>query len=213
MPHRALWLTLLWTLFVLYPNPARLVVSTVHAWNPVIDPDAVRDLAATLPDDPRLIEAAVNSTLVPYAVPWESYGVPWYFPTPAEVLALGQGDCQGRAVVLVSLLRAKGIDATLAGSFDHIWVEYPGKYATPQENAAIAIVAQQPSGEYQFRWPELIEWRASWEIERSYFWDAMPRGRWWLLLVGWMVIGGWHARPLRRRLELLRANVQQPAAA
>ncbi len=22
MPHRALWLTLLWTLFVLYPNPA-----------------------------------------------------------------------------------------------------------------------------------------------------------------------------------------------
>jgi hypothetical protein len=213
MPRRALWLTFLWTLFVLYPNPTHLAVSIVQAWNPVIDPDAVRELAATLPDDPRLIEAAVNSSVVPYAVPWESYGVPWYFPTPAEVLARGQGDCQARAVVLASLLHAKGIDATLAGSFDHMWVEYPGKHATAQENTAVAIVAQQPSGEYDFRWPQLIQWRESWEIERSYFWDAMPSGRWWLLLTGWAAIGGWYSRSLRRLFVMLRANDQQPAAA
>ncbi len=126
--------------------------------------------------------------LVPYAVPWQTYGVPWYFPTPTEVLQRGAGDCQARAVVLASILRAKGIPATLVGSFDHLWVDYPGKQENALENTAIAIAAQQPDGGYRFRWPSFVEWRTSWQIERAYFWDAMPSARLWLLLVGWVTI-------------------------
>jgi hypothetical protein len=188
MPRRTICLLLLWTLFVLYPNPARLAAAIMHATQPVVDPDAVRDLLPTLPDDPHAIEAVVNSTLVPYAVPWQTYGVPWYFPTPREVLARGEGDCQARAVVFASILRAKGIPATFVGSFDHLWVDYPGKHENVMENTAVAIAAQQPDGSYAFRWPSLIEWRTSWEIERAYFWDSMPYARLWLLLGGWAAI-------------------------
>jgi hypothetical protein len=188
MPRRTVWLVLLWTLFVLYPNPVHLAVSAVHAARPVIDPDAVRDLIPTLPDDPQAIEAIVNSSLVPYAVPWETYSVPWYFPTPREVLARGEGDCQARAVVFASILQAKGIPARLVGSFDHLWVDYPGKQANALENTAVAIAAQRPDGSYELRWPSLIEWQTSWQIERAYFWDAMPAERRWLLIGGWLAI-------------------------
>src|SRR4051812_9314401 len=90
------WFTLLlWSLLVLYPNPYMLYISAQRAWSPPVDSQAVRQLAVTLPDNPRAIEDAVNTTLVPYAVPWEIQGVPWYFPDAAEVLQSGQGDCQG----------------------------------------------------------------------------------------------------------------------
>ena len=212
MHRRTVWLVLVWTLFVLYPNPYLLFVSIGQAWSPVIDPDAVRELAATLPDDPRALEAVVNSTLVPYAVPWQTYGIPWYFPTTREVLEAGQGDCQGRAVVLASLLRAKGIPATLVGSFDHLWVDYPDKHATRLENQAVAIAAQAPDGSYKLRWPELVAWRESWEIERSYFWDAMPVGRRILLVVGWGAIFALHS-PLGQLVGVLRSLRRRPATA
>ncbi|MDP9313082.1 MAG: transglutaminase-like domain-containing protein [Chloroflexota bacterium] len=182
------WLLILWTLFVLYPNPAHLVRSIQRAWSPPADPEAVQYLAAALPNDPQLIEAAVTNTLVPYAVPWQTYGVPWYFPTVADVQARGAGDCQARAVVLASILQAKGIPTRFVGSFDHLWVEYPGKHATVAENAGVAIVAQSEAGAYQFQWPQLVDWRASWAIERAYFWDPMPTGRRGLLVLGWVIL-------------------------
>ncbi|HEX6288622.1 MAG TPA: hypothetical protein VFZ66_05495, partial [Herpetosiphonaceae bacterium] len=154
--------------------------------------------------EPQAIEAVVNSTLVPYAVPWQTYGVPWYFPTPSEVLARGEGDCQARAVVFASILSAKGIPATLVGSFDHLWVDYPGKQENALENAAVAIAAQQPDGRYTLRWPSLIEWRTSWQIERAYFWDAMPRARLWLLIGGWAVIFQLRRLSRARMLAALR---------
>jgi hypothetical protein len=184
---------LLWTLIALYPTPSMLFVSAQRAWSPPIDPQAVQHLLATLPDDPRAIEAAVNTTLVPYAVPWETYGVPWYFPTATEVLTEGRGDCQARAVLLASILQAKGIQFRFIGSFDHLWVDYPGKHATALENTAVAVATQQDDGSYQFKWPQLLDWQKSWEIERAYFWDAMPAWRCWLLLIGWLVIGLWRA--------------------
>lgn len=204
MPRRTPWLALLWTLLVLYPNPVRLAVAIQHAWSPPIDPHAVQALAATLPSDPRAIEAAVNSRIVPYAVPWQTYGVPWYFPTPSEVLARGEGDCQARAVVLASLLHAKGYPATLIGSFDHLWVDYPGKHETLLERAEIAIAQQDASGSYRFRWPQLVEWQRSWQIEREYFWDRMPQGRLWLLLGGWASLIVWRIGAVSQILALLR---------
>lgn len=186
-----IWL-LLWTLVALYPNPLRLVVSVQRAWNPPVDPVAFHDLAAELPDDPKMIEAFVNSSIVPYAVPWQTYGVPWYFPTPAEVLSAGQGDCQARAVVLASLLGAKGIPATFVGSLDHLWVDYPGKQPTVLENRQVALAVQDGDAVYRFSVPSTIDWRHSWNLERAYFWDAMPAWRLTLLVGGWtaLVIGG-----------------------
>lgn len=184
---RSLCWLLAWTICVLYPNPVHLVGSLHRAWSPPMDGNAVQRLAATLPDDPHMLETMVNTTLVRYAVPWQTYGVPWYFPIPSEVLERGEGDCQAQAVVLASLLRAKGIPARLVGSFDHLWVDYPGKVGTPSEQMAVAIVAQQPDGHYRFQYPAMIDWRASWEIERAYFWDAMPQGRVVLLVAGWIV--------------------------
>jgi transglutaminase-like putative cysteine protease len=201
---------LLWTIVVLYPNPYLLYISAQRAWSPPVDPQAVRALAATLPNNGRAIEAAVMHKIVPYAVPWDTYGVPWYFPTADEVLAAGQGDCEAQAVVLASLLRAKGIPARFVGSIDHLWVDYPGKHATAYENTTVAIAAQRPDGSYHFKWPRLQNWRTSWEIERSYFWDAMPAARRWLLLGGWLLIGlsrriarRWPIRGFTRSMPLL----------
>lgn len=212
MPRHTPWLVLLWTLFVLYPNPVRLVAAIEHAWSPPIDAHAVAELAATLPAEPRAIEAAVNDQLVPYAVPWQTYGVPWYFPTVDEVLAHGQGDCQARAIVLASLLRAKGYQPTLVGSFDHLWVDYPGKHDTLLERAEIAIARQDASGSYEFRLPRLVEWQRSWQIERAYFWDGMPRWRWWLLLSGWVALALRRLMVAQHLLWLLR-RVRQRAPA
>jgi hypothetical protein len=204
---RIAMLLIAWTLVVLYPNMTDLVVSARHAWSPPVDPRAVQHLLATLPDDPRAIELAVNTTIVPYAVPWETYNVPWYFPTPREVLERGEGDCQARAVVLASILRAKGIPARFVGSFDHLWIDYPGKQATAGENPAVALVQQQANGSYTLRWPALVDWKASWEIERAYFWDAMPGSRLTLLGLGW--IGILNARRLPARRDLARGPRRQ----
>ncbi len=166
-----------------------------------------------LPDDPQVIEAAINGTIVRYAVPWQTYGVPWYFPAPQEVLERGAGDCQARAVVFASVLRAKGIPATLTGSFDHLWVEYPRKVANQYEQAPIAIVAQRGDGTYAWQWPRVIDWRSSWEIERSYFWDAMPSHRLALLITGWAGIICWRPGVGRKMRVVLRSVMRQSVAA
>ena len=31
------------------------------------------------------------------------------------------------------------------------------------------MVIQQGQGAYHFKWPELVDWKRSWEIERAYF--------------------------------------------
>ncbi len=196
--RRKLWTTgllLLWTLFVLYPNPLVLVRAVGQSWTPVIDAEAVRSLAATLPDDPALIERAVLTRIVPYSLPWQTYGVPWYFPTPAEVLAAGRGDCQGRAVVLASLLQAKGIPYTLDASFDHIWVDYADKRPTRIENPQVALAEKAPDGIYGFHWPAEWDLSTSWNVERAYFLDTAPGWRLALLLTGLVLI------PLRDRLR------------
>jgi hypothetical protein len=210
------WLVL-WTLLALYPNPLHLIISLHRAWAPPVDPHAVRELAATLPDDPAAIEALVNNKLVTYAVPWQTYGLPWYFPTPAGVLARGEGDCQARAVVLASILRAKGIPATFVGSLDHLWVDYPGKRATELEQTSLAIAVQQPNGSYQFNWPSVVDWKTTWEIERAYFWDEMPGWRRGLLAAGWiMIILHFHERygllPARLTAAMARYRLQRRGA-
>ncbi len=184
-----LGLAVAWGVCVCYPNPGVLVRSIQNAWRPVIDADVVRDWALTLPANPRQIEAAVLERIA-YAVPWETDGVPWTFPTPAEVMARNAGDCQGRAVVLASVFEARGMPYRLEASFDHIWVDYPGRKGTGIENPNKVMVRRAPTSDgwaSRMRLPE-IDWAESWRIEREYFWDTAPWLRRILIATGWIVL-------------------------
>lgn len=173
----------LWTLLVLYPNPALLAHSIPQSLNPRVQPDAVKMWADELPDDPAYIEQQVLDKYVPYSVPWRTRGVPWYFPTPREVVAQGSGDCQARMVVLASILAAKGIPYTIEASFDHIWVQYPQKQSSFMENKRIAMMSNDGAG-MKLRIPQNYDWRESWRIEKEYYWDFMPPSRKLLLFGG-----------------------------
>lgn len=185
-------MTAVWTLFVCYPDPRVLWAAIRHTAKPPVDAAAVAEWAKTLPDDPVAIERAVLER-VRYAVPWQSWGVPWVFAAPAQTMARGVGDCQARAVVLASVLAAKGIPFQLKASLDHMWVEYPKKAPNQLENAAKTLWAKGPTGGFGFRVPE-VDWGESWRIEREYFWDAAPLGRRVMLVAGLLVIWLWPRR-------------------
>jgi hypothetical protein len=182
-----LLVALVFVFFVLYPNPLVLVRSIEHISHPVIDPQAVAALARTLPNDPRLIEQAVLTRVVPYAYDWQTAGVPWYFPTTREALAQGRGDCESRAVVLASILAYKHIPYTLRMSFDHIWVDYPGHVATALENPGVQLAVRQ-HGHFVFRWPKDFHLGAEANAQIADYWTPMPLGRQALLLGGLLAI-------------------------
>jgi hypothetical protein len=182
------FLALSWTLVVLYPDPTVLVASVRNLLAPRIQPEAARELAATLPDDPREIERHVLDEVVPYATDWEAAGVPWSFPTAAGALAAGHGDCESRAVVLASVLAAKGIPYTLRMSFDHIWVDYPGKVQTPLENDARVLAGRDGGGWGGLRWPKDLDLRREARAQAAIYWDPMPAGRKLLLFAGIVVV-------------------------
>jgi hypothetical protein len=199
-----------WAVLSLYPNPTLLPRAVANAYNPDIDPAAVQHLAAQLPDDPAYIEQQLEGPLLPYAVPWETYGVPWYYPTTREVIEKGVADCQGRAIVFASILEAKGIPYTLRASLDHIWVEYESKQENVGENAAVAVMDNG-----SLRVPETWDWRRSYEIEKEYFWDPAPLHR-KLLLFGGLAIIVLHRLLARgvlrlRSLAMRRAPVPAPS--
>ena len=137
------FLALSWVLVMLYPDPGVLVRSVRNTLRPRVEPRPRPPWPRSLPDDPRAIEAYVLDRQVPYAYDWQSAGVPWYFPTASEALRAGRGDCESRALVLASILTAKGIPNELRMSFDHIWVDYPGKQANALENAGVEFAGRQ----------------------------------------------------------------------
>ena len=169
--------------FVLYPDPLTLWRSIEHIRHPSIDPAAVAPIARRLPNDPRLIEQAVLTRIVPYAYDWQSAGVPWYFPTTREALAQGRGDCESRAVVLASILAYKHIPYSLHMSFDHIWVDYPGHVNTAIENPGVQLAVRQ-HGHYVFHWPKDFHLGAEVDAQIANYWTPMPLGRKLLLFGG-----------------------------
>jgi hypothetical protein len=196
---------LVWVLFVLYPNPLTLVRSIDHVSDPQVDPEAARAAAAKLPDDPRRIERAVLDDLVPYSYDWQTDGVPWYFPTVGEALRDGRGDCESRALVLASILDAKGIPYELRMSFDHIWVDYPGKRANDIENDAVVLADDDG-----WRWPERFDIVDEARNQVAFYWTPMPASRKVLLLGGLAVLTFWG---LGRRLLSVAASRRATAAA
>lgn len=205
-----LWVS--WALVALYPDPGVLVESTRNILWPQVQPNAVAALAATMPNDPRLIEQRVLDQVVPYAYDWQSAGVPWYFPTTRQALQAGRGDCESRAVVLASILAAKHIPYELRLSFDHIWVDYPGKQANALENSAVAFAGNE-NGHFFLHWPRQFNVGAEWRVQTAIYWTPMPVSRRAVLLAGlmtipfWNMLAGllavWPADRRRRRITLL----------
>ena len=124
---------------------------------------------------------------MPYAYDWQVNGVPWYFPTTAQVLRAGRGDCESRAVVLASILKAKGIPYQLRMSFDHIWVDYPGKRPNAIENDSL-VFAERKGGHFVFHWPKQFHLRQEISDQLAIYWTPMPDVRKGLLLGGLFII-------------------------
>ncbi len=180
--HKIL-LVAVWALLVLYPNPTLLVVTLARSLNPPIDPVAVRSVSAQLPDNPAQVESLLLAKYLPYAYDWTVFGVPWYFPTPAEALGAGRGDCEARAVVLASVLEDKHIPYEFSVSPVHIWVKYDGKAENDVESEAVAFV-EHKDGTYRLKVPTEFDYERYLRVEVESLWDAMPAARKALLLLG-----------------------------
>jgi len=178
---------ILWILFVLYPNPLNLVISVRRFINPNINPSAVEMILNDLPSDPVAIEKAIIAKIT-YRLDWELYSMPWYFPTVEEIMERGEGDCKARALVLASVLKAKGISSQVNSSPVHVWVDYEGKKETTFENDQVKFYQNDPeTGEKQFQIPEIGLTRVmdSW---RQQLWTPMPIDRRILLISGLSVL-------------------------
>ena len=185
------FLALSWVCVVLYPDPTLLARSIRNICDPDVDARAVAALAAKLPGDPRQIEAYVLDRQVPYAYDWQTWGVPWYFPTTSEALAAGRGDCESRAVVLSSILTAKGIPHSLRVSIGHIWVEYPGKAPNAGENAGLELAGTR-DGRFFIQWPSDLDPIRELEEQVAIHWTPAPPYRVALLFGGLLLIALWN---------------------
>jgi len=178
---------ILWIVFVLYPNPLKLIISIQRVLNFDVEPVAIEFMLYDFPSDPVAIERAVL-TKIPYRYDWEIYSMPWYCPTIEEVLESGKGDCKARALVLASVLEAKNIPYEVHASPMHIWVEYENKQETSIENAQVEFYQYDPeTGDKRFRIPEISLSEVMDSFWRT-FWDPMPSDRKALMISGLLAL-------------------------
>jgi len=197
---------ILWILLVLYPNPANLVASIQRVLGFDAFPDAVECIVNDFPSDPADIEKAVLSR-IPYRHDWDLYGMPWYCPTIEQVLERSAGDCKARALVLASILDAKGIDYLIHSSPTHIWVQYESKQENSIENAQVEFYEyDHETGDRKFRMPDigLGTLMDTWEQQ---FWTRMPDGRKALLISG--LVGLIAARAILRKGKTAQLAVEE----
>lgn len=201
---------LMWIGLLLYPDPRVLTESLRRLARPPVDPSAVRHLADMLPDDQAAVEA-FSQDYVKYKSAWTVYGVPWYFPTVDEVIDDKAGDCQAEAVLTASILEAKGLPYTFRYSFDHVWVDYPGKGVTALEDPATAFVSDEGKGWFASL-PDRIPVRDIVRERVEFHWDPMPAERKAGLLAGLVVallIGEQLIPPLLRPIGRFRERAQE----
>lgn len=167
--NKTLPLCVVWTILVLYPNPLIILLNIERAADIPIDADSVRNLSSNLPDNATFIDEYVEES-IEYSYDWQVHNVPWYFPTPKEVIEKSRGDCKARAVLLASILKEKGINYTIGISPIHVWIDYEGKQIGKFE-------IEYESGKL----PPLDIWIKSY---KEMLWDSMPFMRKILLFAG-----------------------------
>lgn len=123
-------------LFALYPNPVLLVRQVHHLLNmeQLIQPDL-----PAMPEINREIDRLIETNTpaltefkaveryvyrrIPYQYDWHGWANLDYWPTAAEVWERKREDCDGRAVLAASILRARGhAEARLVANLQHVWV-------------------------------------------------------------------------------------------
>jgi len=191
-------LALLWIGAVVYPDPRPLISSLDRLRHPPVDPAAAAGVAGTLPDDYQAIEQFALD-YVPYQYAWTAYGLPWYFPTVEEVLRDRAGDCQARAILSASIFEAKGMPYTMHYSFDHVWVDYPGKQALSMEDPESSFVADSGGG-WLAKLPKKIPLWTIIKVRVDYHWSPMPVLQKVMIILGCLAIVGWGERRVWRRL-------------
>jgi len=189
----------IWIGAVVYPDPRPFAASVARLRHPPVDAQAAADIAAGLPRDYKAIEDFALD-YVPYVPAWTIYGLPWYFPTVREVLRDRAGDCQARAVLVASIFEAKGMPYTLRYSFDHVWVDYPGKDATGMEDAATAFVSDSGKG-WLASLPDRIPLWSIVKVRVAYHWTPMPLLQKIVLVIGVLLIVGYGERRSLDRLK------------
>jgi hypothetical protein len=187
-----------WIGAVVYPDPRPFFHSVSRLRHPPVDARAAAEMAAALPDEYKAIEEHVAS-YVTYEPAWVTYGLPWYFPTVDEVIADAAGDCQARALLEASILKAKGMPYTLHYSFDHVWVDYPGKGVTALEDPATSFVADTGGG-WLMGLPDKIPLKMILQQRTAYHWTPMPLVQKFLIVVGSLFIVIYGERRLFRGL-------------
>lgn len=192
-------LVVAWVGAVVYPDPRPFFSSIARLKNPPVDAGAAAGIAAALPDDYKAVETYVN-TYVPWKSAWTVYRLPWYFPTVKEVIADRAGDCQAQAVLMASILQAKGMPYTMRYSFDHVWVDYPGKEVTTLEDPATSFVSDEGKG-WLASLPDKFPIWTILKVRIAYHWTPMPLVQKLLILFGAAAIIGYGERRFFGRLK------------
>ncbi len=202
----------LWIGAVVYPDPRPFFASVARLRTPPVDSSAVVGLAAALPDDYKRIED-FSLDYVEYQPAWTIYRLPWYFPTVAEVLRDRAGDCQARALLAASIFAAKGMPYTLRYSFDHVWVDYPGKLPPEMEDPATSFVADDGGG-WLAKLPSRIPLWSIITVRVGYHWTPMPLLQKIIIVLGAVLIMLWgEKRGLRSVWRRLRQPLRRRALA
>lgn len=188
-----------WVGAVVYPDPRPFFNSISRLGNPPVDARAAAEMAAGLPDDYKAVENYVSS-YVAWQPAWTVYGLPWYFPTVDEVIADGAGDCQAEAILTASIFKAKGMPYTLHYSFDHVWVDYPGKGVTALEDPATSFVSDGGEG-WLAGLPDKIPLWSILKQRTAFHWTPMPLVQKLLILAGAALIIGYGNRRFFGRLR------------
>jgi hypothetical protein len=192
-------LVIVWIGAVVYPNPRPFIESISRLRHPPVDGDAAAGLATQLPDDYKAIEDFV-ADYVPWKPAWTVYNLPWYFPTVQEVIRDHAGDCQAQALLMASILQAKGMPYTLMYSFDHVWVDYPGRTVTTLEDPDTSFV-KDAGGGWLSSLPKKFPIGTIVKTRVAYHWTPMPLLQKLLIVVGALVIVIYGERRLFARLR------------
>jgi hypothetical protein len=185
--HHKKAIAAIWILLVLFPNPAVLPLNVYRFFEmPTRPTDDVKLVADSLPTNATAIEHYVDSH-VHYAYDYQAYGAVWYLPTPSDVLKSQQGDCKSTAVLLASLLEAKGIPHAIKVSPVHFWVDYSGKPRTNfSEQYETTQVAFAENG--RFTLPNEVNALLDLNVYKDLVWTSMPLLRKIALIAGLGVI-------------------------
>ncbi len=187
---RVLWIVatmlIIWTFLVCFPNPYIFVRNCIRYVRFPIDPSVMEVIEDEVPDESAEIEKFVLG-LVKYEYDWKNYGMPDYVSTARQAVTRRRGDCEDRAVVLASVLEAKGLPYDLKASLVHYWIDYPGKEASRIENEDVSYFGKV-DGKYRFKLPDLGQWRQYLRATRKGGWDSMPTSRKAIMIPGWALI-------------------------